>query len=325
VKVKKPIASLSLDLDDKWSYLKTHGDAGWESFPSYLDTVVPRVLEFLKLRDLTITFFIVGQDAAFQRNHDLLRAIATAGHEIGNHSFKHEPWLHLYSEKEIEAEIALAEEHIAHATGQKPAGFRGPGFSLSHAVLLQLVRRGYQYDATTFPNLLMPLARAYYFATARFTREEKRQRKTLGGKFRDGLRPLKPYKWQTENGTLIEIPVTTMPVFKVPIHVSYLLCLGILSTALAMQYLKLALQLCRWTGTQPSLLLHPTDFLGCDDTRDLAFFPGMNLESERKIEMVGDFLRILSAQFTVVTMQQHVREVTQRSELRVIKSVYSEP
>ena len=29
----KPIASLSLDLDNKWSYLKTHGDAGWDSFP----------------------------------------------------------------------------------------------------------------------------------------------------------------------------------------------------------------------------------------------------------------------------------------------------
>ncbi len=32
-KMRKPIASLSLDLDNKWSYMKTHGDAGWESFP----------------------------------------------------------------------------------------------------------------------------------------------------------------------------------------------------------------------------------------------------------------------------------------------------
>ena len=40
-----PIASLSLDLDNKWSYMKTHGDPGWEGFPSYLDTVVPRFLD----------------------------------------------------------------------------------------------------------------------------------------------------------------------------------------------------------------------------------------------------------------------------------------
>ena len=40
--MRRPIASLSLDLDNKWSYMKTHGDQGWEAFPSYLDAVVPR-------------------------------------------------------------------------------------------------------------------------------------------------------------------------------------------------------------------------------------------------------------------------------------------
>src|SRR5262244_4112674 len=124
----KPIASLSLDLDNKWSYLKTHGDTGWESFPSYLDVLVPRVLGFLKARHLTITFFVVGQDAALDKHHELLQAIAAAGHEIGNHSFRHEPWLHLYSEAEIEAELARAEDAIEAATGVRPAGFRGPGF-----------------------------------------------------------------------------------------------------------------------------------------------------------------------------------------------------
>jgi hypothetical protein len=59
-KTMETIASLSLDLDNKWSYLKTHGDPGWESFPSYLDILVPRVLDFFKARHLTITFFIVG-------------------------------------------------------------------------------------------------------------------------------------------------------------------------------------------------------------------------------------------------------------------------
>ncbi|MGZ0174718.1 MAG: hypothetical protein ACKVHE_34900 [Planctomycetales bacterium] len=62
--MSKPIASLSLDLENKWSYMKTHGDAGWASFPSYLDIVVPRFIDFLNKRDLKITVFIVGQDAA---------------------------------------------------------------------------------------------------------------------------------------------------------------------------------------------------------------------------------------------------------------------
>ena len=55
--------SLSLDLDNKWSYLKTHGSDKWKGFPSYLDVVVPRILDFLDERDIRITFFVVGQDA----------------------------------------------------------------------------------------------------------------------------------------------------------------------------------------------------------------------------------------------------------------------
>ena len=57
-KKQLPTASMSLDLDNKWSYLKTHGESGWESFPSYLSVVVPRILEFLDEFDLKITFFI---------------------------------------------------------------------------------------------------------------------------------------------------------------------------------------------------------------------------------------------------------------------------
>ena len=34
-------ASVSLDMDNLWSYQKTHGDPGWEKLPSYLDEVVP--------------------------------------------------------------------------------------------------------------------------------------------------------------------------------------------------------------------------------------------------------------------------------------------
>ena len=313
--VSKPIASLSLDLDNKWSYLKTHGDPGWESFPSYLHILVPRVLDFLEMQKLAITFFIVGQDAALEKNYGLLRSIAAAGHEIGNHSFHHEPWLHLYREAELEAEVMLAEEHIEHATGERPVGFRAPGYSLTHAVLRVLARRGYQYDASTLPSLLAPIARAYYFTTARLTPEQRRQRKWLGGTFRDGLRPIRQYRWQMEGGTLMEIPVTTMPIFKVPIHVSYLMTLSILARNLALEYFNTALKLCRLMGIQPSIVLHPTDFLGCDDVGDLSFIPGMSFPNETKMEFVSQIIGALTKRFEVLTLRQHAQAAAQFPEL----------
>lgn len=315
---KKPIASLSLDLDNKWSYMKTHGDPGWETFPSYLDIVVPRFLEFLGERNLTITVFIVGQDAALEKNHAALKSIADAGHEIGNHSFNHEPWLHLYSEEEIEKEIAHAQYHIQQATGKKPIGFRGPGFSVSRTTLQVLARLGYQYDASTFPTFLGPLARAYYFMTSKLSQSEMEQRKALFGTFGEGFRPLKPYQWQLNPDKLIEIPVTTLPIFKVPIHFSYLLYLSVFSPALARLYFNIALQLCRLTKTQPSLLLHPLDFLGGDDVPELSFFPAMNLPGYKKLALLSQLLRLLSDRFTLVTMQQHV-SVAQLPRLPVIK------
>jgi hypothetical protein len=318
----KPIASLSLDLDNQWSYMKTHGDSGWESFPSYLDVVVPRVLRFLQERNLTITVFIVGQDAALEKNHAALRSIAAAGHEIGNHSFHHEPWLH-NGEGQIEAELAQAEAHIAHATGRKPVGFRGPGYCCSQVILQVLARRGYLYDASTLPTFLGPLARAYFFMTARLSPEEKRQRGRLFGTLRDGLRPIRPYRWRVGGGGpgvgLFEIPVTTMPIFKLPFHVSYILYISMFSMTLALMYFKMALGLCHLTGVQPSLLLHPLDFLGCDDLRELAFFPAMKLPSEKKVRVVSEVLRILTRRYTVLTIQQHAREVAQTASCPVIE------
>jgi hypothetical protein len=314
-----PLASLSLDLDNQWAYTKIHGDPNWETFPSFLDVVVPRTLAFLKERDLKITFFVVGQDAALEKNHASLKAIADAGHEIGNHSFNHEPWLHLYSEAEIEAELRRAEEHIERVTGSKPVGFRGPGFSLSLATLKVLKRLGYLYDCSTLPTYLGPLARSYYFMTQRLTPEEKKERDKLFGTWIDGRRSNKTYCWQLEHSTLIEIPVTTMPIFKAPIHVNYVLYLSLYSKTLALAYFRFALLMCRLAGVQPSLLLHSLDFLGKDDTEELAFFPGMGMESARKIAFVSEIIGLLNQHYRIVTLQEHAQDVIQRANLTVIE------
>jgi hypothetical protein len=301
----RPYASLSLDLDDKWSYLKTRGDASWSEHPSYLATVVPRALEFLERRGLRITWFIVGQDAAFERNHALLRGIAAAGHEIGNHSFHHEPWLHLYDEARLDDEIGRAEAAIASATGVVPRGFRGPGYSVTPAVVDTLVRRGYAYDASTLPTFVGPLARAYYFATSGLRGAERKQRDALFGSVRDGLRPLRPYRWASPHGALVEVPVTTLPGLRVPIHFSYVLFLAQLAPALVMPYVETALRACLLTRTAPSLLLHPLDFLDGADAPELAFFPAMRLRAEDKLRWLERVLDRYAARYEFVTVGEH--------------------
>jgi hypothetical protein len=305
---KKPIAGISLDLDNQWSYMKIHGDEGWDQYPSYFDIFIPHILNVLDELNLKITFFIVGKDTESEENRKYLRMITDRGHEVGNHSYHHESWLQTYSYEKIENEIISAEKAIQEATGQKPIGFRGPGFSWSTDLLKVLEKRGYKYDASTLPTYLGPLARAYYFANSDLSKEEKRARKELFGKFSEGFRKLKPYQWDLGEGkTIMEIPVTTMPIFKLPFHLSYLIYIGNISMGLMKLYLNIAIVLCKITKTPISYLLHPLDLIGGDQIPQLAFFPGMNVGSEKKVEIFKKVICTLTRNYEVVNMSEYLK------------------
>lgn len=318
MKNPKPLCSMSLDLDNQWSYMKIHGDSGWDKYPTYLDSFVPHVVDLLDQLNLSITFFVVGLDAADERNFEYLKEIPEHGHEVGNHSYNHESWFHLYSKEKIEEELTLTENSIEKITGNRPIGFRGPGFSWSKNLFLQLKQRGYLYDASTLPTYIGPLARMYYFRTANLSSEEREERAELFGVFKDGFRKIKPYKWALrDNLELLEIPVSTIPIFKFPFHLSYLHYLARFSQKLMMLYLQFAIKMCKLTNIEPSFLLHPLDLIGGDKVPELAFFPGMDLSSEYKKEIFEIVITQLSANFNLVNMSTHADNI--------INSEYSKP
>jgi hypothetical protein len=74
----------------------------------------------------------------------------------------------------------------------------------------------------------------------------------------------------------------------------------------------LALGLCRLFRVEPSLLLHPLDFLGCDDEPDLGFFPVMNKPAAWKVDFVGQVIDLFRERFEVLPMREHARRCRQR-------------
>jgi len=303
----KPHASLSLDLDNAWSYLKTRNDESWQGFPSYLDQVVPDALATMDKHGLALTVFIVGRDAALPGSRDAMALLGASRHEMGNHSYEHEPWITGRTTAEIAAEIGLAQDAIASATGRRPCGFRSPGYALAPQVLEALATLGFLYDASSLPTCIGPIARAYYFATAKMSPEQREQRKALFGSVRDALRPLKPYMVDTGAGSLLELPVTTFPGVRLPIHFSYVLYLAERSELAAITYFRTALRACLVGGVQPSLLLHPLDFLVAGDFPSLAFFPAMHMARDKKRRVLDAALKEFSTHFEIVGTGEHAR------------------
>ena len=320
-KMGKRIANLSLDLDNKWSYMKNNGSEGWEEYPSYFDVFVPYVLNILKELDVQITFFIIGKDAAIEENQEYIRMIADAGHAIANHSFKHDTFLNLYTREELEQEIDASHQIISKVSGQEPIGFRGPGFTWNETLMEVLAAKGYRYDTSTFPTIIGPLARWYYFKTSNLTAEQKKERKDLFGKFSDGFMKLKPYFWKLKNERqLLEIPVSTMPLFRLPIHLTYLMYLSAVSEGLMFLYLRCAIFLCKLTRTSPNFLIHPTDLLGDDMISGMEFFPGMHIPSQKKLNIFKKVIRLFNSHFTLATLEEHSSSIWAKNEKKFNRS-----
>jgi len=301
------VPTLSVDLDDLWASLKTHGDEAWRGYPSFLEVVVPRALAFFSARGLRATFFVVGRDAADVRHRAAIAAIAAAGHEIGNHSFDHEPWFHVYSRETSRHQIEAAEKAIENATGRRPTGYRAPGFSFTRDVLDELARRGYRYDASVCPSSLGPLATAYYLSTTRVTKDARRRLARVGGTLSDAFRPARPFRWRTATGPLLEIPVSTFPILRFPLHASYLQCLP---RKAALAFFGAAAGLWHRTGHAPSLLLHSTDFLGAEDTDRLPFVPGMRRPAAGKLAFLAELFDLAARLGRPVTLGERAEELS---------------
>ena len=316
--MNKPLASLSLDLDDCWAFLKTHGETSWEEYPSYFPTAVPRVLDHLKLLNQKITFFVVGKDATFDHNKELISNISEHGHEIGNHTFHHDPWIQYFERSKIEDELMKAEDAIANVTGVETRGFRGPAFTFSPELLNVLASRNYLYDASTLPNILNPISRAYFFSGSKLSEDDLKKRGLVFGKWQDGLRSLRAYRWSLDQDQyLLEIPVSTFPIIRFPIHLTYILYLGTYSKKLAITYFRLAVKLFRVFNIDLSVLLSPTDYLGKEDNHRLPFFPAMNLPVHYKFEILDEVIRIMQKHFKVVPIREHATNVNSRNGIKI--------
>ena len=148
--------ALTIDVEEHFqahAYEKLIDRSTWDRLPSRVVRNTERVLQVLADHGTHATFFVLGWVA--ERHPELVRAIAGAGHEVGSHGYAHQ-LLYRQSPSDFadDLERSLAAIRQALGGGDRPLGYRAPGFSLTDETLwaLDILRaHGIAYDSSLQP------------------------------------------------------------------------------------------------------------------------------------------------------------------------------
>jgi len=156
------LCAVSVDLDEMRHYYAIHGLFPPRSQPqaahAVYDIALDRFAELASGSRVPLTFFVVGADVERSENAERLARLAHAGHEMGNHTYDHLYDLSRRSLPQIKDQIARANDSIFEHTGERPAGFRAPGYVMNDKVYAAVADVGLAYSSSLFP------CPYYYFA-----------------------------------------------------------------------------------------------------------------------------------------------------------------
>ncbi len=145
------LLAVSVDLDEIHHYYAIHGLPVQRAEKLIYTRAVPRLADWAAQRGLPLTWFVVGGDAETPETAQTLSQLASAGHELGSHSYTHHYDLTLRSAAEMRWEIERGVSVLERLSGGRVRGFRAPGYVVNDTLLELLRELGMAYDSSVFP------------------------------------------------------------------------------------------------------------------------------------------------------------------------------
>jgi polysaccharide deacetylase family protein (PEP-CTERM system associated) len=146
--------ALTVDVEEYFHATEVQDALGhrqWSALPSRIERQIDTTLQLLEKKKVKATFFVLGLVA---ENHPaLVREVASAGHEIGCHSYAHRLVYDL-SPAEFRADTRRAVHAITDACGIVPRIYRAPSYSITRKSLWALevlTECGFTHDSSIFP------------------------------------------------------------------------------------------------------------------------------------------------------------------------------
>lgn len=146
--------AMTVDLEEYFqvSAFERHIDPQrWDKIPSRVASSVDRILTLFEMWGVRATFFTLGYIA--ERQPELVRRIADAGHEIASHGMRHirvstQDW------RTFRADVMRSRDILQQTTGQPVTGYRAASYSIGAGNLWALDvlgDAGYSYSSSIYP------------------------------------------------------------------------------------------------------------------------------------------------------------------------------
>jgi polysaccharide deacetylase family protein (PEP-CTERM system associated) len=148
-----PLAAMSIDVED-WFQVENLRSAitreSWEHRELRVERNTDRMLELLAECNIRCTCFVLGWVA--DRCPDLIRRIASAGHEIASHGYGHE-LVYRLTPSDFREDVRRCKVVLEDLVSAPVVGYRAPSFSITDWSIPILQELGFEYDSSLFPAL----------------------------------------------------------------------------------------------------------------------------------------------------------------------------
>lgn len=217
-------ANISVDVDGLDCYRAIHGLDDTDSHkPDPAWTVgVERARQLFSEFGIRATLFVVGSDLDVSAHQSRARSLVEAGHELANHTFEHPYDLREQPGSEIAYQINAADAAIYEATGERPVGFRAPGYNVDADVIAFSRRAGHRYDASVFPCPSYWAVKSAVMGWRKISGQRSRSANTDPKNLRAPRQPYFPdfldcWRPKEKPGGYVEIPMAVFAARMVPI------------------------------------------------------------------------------------------------------------
>ena len=299
----EPVFFLHVDLDGLWTLPQFYGypenyggPSAFERDPVF-ELALPRLVNLFDELNVQAAFFVVGRDLELTSKRAALHAAWQAGHALANHSWSHRMDLEDLPEPQLYDEIERTNIALDQLTGERPSGFRAPGYTAGPRVLAAAARARLDYDGSALPTPWAPALRwSASRLRARVMHELSLPPSPLAGAARqyDGARFELPVMiWKKEpSAKLVRWPVAVSPVLRLPLQMSLGMLLG--PPRMAGGLIKSAQ---KWGGPV-TWLLHGLDALAPDEflprlPRTLQAVRALRFPLEQKLDAIRHVVRSL--------------------------------